>query len=84
MPTSCTSARSIAGNPKVYGQLVQLLAPYTRVIPGAAPAAEDQPELTPEAALAAQLEASRPDTHAPARTATRIRKSLRASGDSDG
>ena len=26
----------VAGNPKVYGQLVQMLAPYTRVIPGAA------------------------------------------------
>jgi myo-inositol-1(or 4)-monophosphatase len=42
----------VAGNPKVYAQLVQILAPYTRVIEAeaavAAPAA-----LTPEAALAA-------------------------------
>jgi myo-inositol-1(or 4)-monophosphatase len=27
----------VAGNPKVYGQLVQILAPYTRVIKDDAP-----------------------------------------------
>ncbi len=30
----------VAGNPKVYGQLVQMLTPYTRVIAGAEPGAE--------------------------------------------
>jgi len=49
----------VAGNPKVYGQLVQILAPYTRAIkaddPGtsATAAAEAPAGLTPEAALAA-------------------------------
>jgi myo-inositol-1(or 4)-monophosphatase len=61
----------IAGNPKVYGQLVQLLSPYTRVIAGAAPGAEDEPT-TPETALAAQLESAGPA--APSRAVTRIRK----------
>ncbi len=45
----------VAGNPKIYGQLVKLLSPYTRIIsdePAAAPAAPEAPELTPEAALA--------------------------------
>ena len=46
----------VAGNPKVYAQLVQILAPYTRVIkadePAAAPAA-GAAALTPEQALAA-------------------------------
>jgi len=45
----------VAGNPKIYGQLVKLLAPYTRIIsdePVSAPAAEATPELTPEVALA--------------------------------
>lgn len=44
----------VAGNPKIYGQLVKLLSPYTRIIsdePAAAPAAAETPELTPEAAL---------------------------------
>jgi myo-inositol-1(or 4)-monophosphatase len=43
----------VAGNPKIYGQLVQILAPYTRVLKGdEAPAAEGG-LLTPEEALAA-------------------------------
>jgi myo-inositol-1(or 4)-monophosphatase len=62
----------IAGNPKVYGQLVHLLAAHSRVLAGAVPGAEDEPT-TPEAALAAQLETAAPAT--PARAATRIRKS---------
>lgn len=61
----------VAGNPKIYGQLVQTLAPYTRVAKaesahagaaGAADAAsataaraQAEPETTPEAALAAAL-----------------------------
>ena len=44
----------VAGNPKVYAQLVQILAPYTRAIKADEPAAAPSPAgLTPEAALAA-------------------------------
>ena len=46
----------VAGNPKVYGQLVQLLAPYTRVIaPDDAAPPGDAPAPTPESALAAAV-----------------------------
>ncbi len=50
----------VAGNPKVYGQLVPLLAPYSRVIKDdGSDAAADQDDnpaaLTPEAALAAAV-----------------------------
>ncbi|MGL6111797.1 MAG: inositol monophosphatase family protein [Rubrivivax sp.] len=63
----------VAGNPKVYGQLVQILTPYTRVIPGAALAEGDaDAALTPEAALAASAVEAPP---APAKAAVRIRKS---------
>lgn len=51
----------VAGNPKVYGQLVQLLAPYTKVI-------KDEPEVPPPAPAA---EAPAP---AAKRTPVRIRK----------
>jgi myo-inositol-1(or 4)-monophosphatase len=46
----------IAGNPKIYAQLVTLLSPFTRMIAGA-PAAPSGGvhEVTPEAALAATL-----------------------------
>ncbi len=70
----------VAGNPKVYAQLVQILAPYSRVITPDEPAhAAAAPALTPEAALAS--------THAaPAETARkkgplRIRKADAPSGD---
>lgn len=57
----------VAGNPRIYGQLVQMLAPYTRVLKEAkdakdAPVAADAeaahapPLTTPEAALAAALD----------------------------
>ena len=50
----------VAGNPKVYAQLVQILAPYSKAIkadePAAAPAAV--PETTPEQALAATVAAA--------------------------
>jgi myo-inositol-1(or 4)-monophosphatase len=66
----------IAGNPKVYGQLVQLLAPYTRVIPGATTAhpgeGEVEPALTPELALAAAAP--------PPKAAARVRKHDLGSG----
>jgi myo-inositol-1(or 4)-monophosphatase len=71
----------VAGNPKVYGQLVQLLAPYTRVIkPEDAAVAAHADADTPQRALAAGVArdgaaatAAAP-TVAPARSATRIRK----------
>jgi myo-inositol-1(or 4)-monophosphatase len=61
----------VAGNPKIYGQLVQILAPYTRAIANgdaaaAAPAAVRH-ELSPEEALAA-TEAGPPGTRADAPT----------------
>ena len=58
----------VAGNPKVYGQLVQILAPYTRVIKdeaAAADAAEPQPSATQAFVEAAA---------APAKKALRLRK----------
>ena len=47
----------VAGTPKVYGQLVQMLTPYTRVIKADEPTAEAAPasQGTPESALAATL-----------------------------
>ena len=54
----------VAGNPKVYGQLVQLLAPHTHVI-GTVPAAEEEVAAAPEAAAAEP------------KTAVRVRKSGR-------
>lgn len=46
----------VAGNPKVYAQLVQILAPYTRVIKPDEPAATAAPAgVTPEQALAATV-----------------------------
>jgi myo-inositol-1(or 4)-monophosphatase len=53
---------AVAGNPKVYAQLVQILAPYTRVIaadpaPASDAAAEPATE-TPETALAASVAAA--------------------------
>jgi len=46
----------VAGTPKIYGQLVQMLAPYTRVIKADESNAEGAaPEGTPEDALAASL-----------------------------
>ena len=76
----------IAGNPKVYAQLVTLLSPFTRVIADApaAGAAHDAPhEVTPEAALAATLgdEPGTPAAAAPAvvkRAPVRIRKEAMA------
>jgi myo-inositol-1(or 4)-monophosphatase len=51
----------VAGNPKVYGQLVQLLAPYTKVI-------KEETEAAPP------TEEATPPQPAPARKAVRIRK----------
>ncbi len=68
----------VAGNPKVYGQLVQLLAPYTRVIKEEAPVAAAADIAAPDATQAfleagASAEAPAPAT-APARKSVRIRK----------
>ncbi len=70
----------VAGNPKIYGQLVQMLSPFTRVIKGsdkAADAAVDaassaEPATTPEAALSATL--SMPAAATARKAAVRIRK----------
>lgn len=65
----------VAGNPKVYGQLVQVLAPYTRIIKepeATAPAAADaQPDAT-DAFVAAVTPA--PAASAEKKRPTRIRK----------
>ena len=66
----------LAGNPKVYGQMVSILAPYTRVIKEghhtAAPHT-DTSALTPEEALIA-TQAAAPAVEAPKKKAVRIRK----------
>ena len=61
---------AVAGNPKVYGQLVQLLAPYSKAIKAGEAAAPTAP--TPEEVLASALAASA----APAtpRKTVRVRK----------
>jgi len=64
----------VAGNPKIYGQLVQMLAPHTHVIADT-PAAEAD-ALTPEAALAAQLAAGTAPS-AEAKPGLRVRKPAR-------
>ena len=60
----------VAGCPKVYGQLVQILTPYTRIIKGGEEAIEIA-AVTPEVALAAALVDSAdmpaPDKRAPVR-----------------
>jgi len=71
----------VAGNPKVYGQLVSILAPYTRVIKDtgtadAAPAADKEPgalDSFVDAQAAAEAPAQAP-APAPARPAVRVRK----------
>jgi len=62
---------AVAGNPRVYGQLVQLLKPYSKAISDAPAATETTAGTTPESALAAAL------ADAPKKTikATRVRKS---------
>ncbi len=72
----------VAGNPKVYGQLVGMLAPYTRVVeeePVAADVAGAATSVTPEAALAATL-APQPVAK---RVAVRIRKNATPAGRQD-
>ena len=71
----------VAGNPKIYGQLVQMLTPYTKVIKAdapagatASPATADDGALTPEAALSAAVETAAPAPAFPKKAAVRIRK----------
>jgi myo-inositol-1(or 4)-monophosphatase len=66
---------AVAGTPKVYGQLVQMLAPFSRAIKSAEPAAAPSTRRTPtpEDALAATIIGVQPE---PKKTlkATRLRK----------
>jgi myo-inositol-1(or 4)-monophosphatase len=62
----------MAGNPRIYAQMVNILSPYSHVIqdtPAAAPGAPREAELTPEQALAA--------TEAPPAAAPEKRKAVR-------
>lgn len=68
----------VAGNPKIFAQLVPLLAPYSRAITESSPDSKSDgtdptPETTPEQALAATVEVAAPEA-APKKTAVRIRK----------
>ena len=71
----------VAGNPKIYAQLVTMLAPFTSIVPAEA-AAQPAPiadALTPEAALAATQSgvaaaATTPAEPAKKKVAVRIRK----------
>jgi len=67
----------VAGNPKVYAQLVPLLAPYTHVIGEEAvhAAGAAQEATATEAFVASVVEAPTAETAAPKKTALRIRKS---------
>ena len=68
----------VAGNPKVYGQLVQILAPYTRVIKEDAPAEDATAATGPDATQAFVQAAAQAPHNAPHKTphkaALRIRK----------
>ena len=63
---------AVAGTPKVYGQLVQLLKPYSKAIKAEEPAAPPAP--TPEEVLAAALADSAAATPRKTLKATRVRK----------
>jgi len=68
----------VAGNPKVYGQLVQLLAPYTRVIKGEEAAAEGAERGAPAEAASDIVAAALAAAAAPAEEpAARERKPVR-------
>ena len=64
----------VAGCPKIYGQLVQMLTPYTRIIKADAEVPELPPAVTPETVLAAALLDSGESSPAPKRASVRIRK----------
>lgn len=80
----------VAGNPKVYGQLVQILAPYTKVIddaPATAPAAAAAPDATAAFVAAAASPAAQGAPGAPgspvvpARKAVRVRRAATPGGE---
>ncbi|NBD19958.1 inositol monophosphatase [Aquabacterium fontiphilum] len=76
----------VAGTPRIYGQLVKTLAPYTRVIKeDDAPAAEDE-AVTPEAALqqAAEAAESVEPAAAPARRVLKAKAAPAADADTRG
>ncbi len=69
----------LAGSPKIYGHLVKLLTPYSRVITAEeaaeAKAEQDTAQATPASALAASIAAAeQTQTEAPKRKAIRLRK----------
>ncbi|MDZ5456606.1 inositol monophosphatase family protein [Azohydromonas lata] len=68
----------VAGSPRIYGQLVQILSPYSRVIKAdeaEGAAAEAGAQATPEQALADSLKAEAPaEAPAPKKGPVRIRK----------
>jgi myo-inositol-1(or 4)-monophosphatase len=69
----------VAGNPRIYGQLVQLLAPYTRVIKAEDATAEETPSARPEGAGTAgrnesAVSAPQGPPSGAARAAVRVRK----------
>jgi myo-inositol-1(or 4)-monophosphatase len=68
----------VAGTPKVYGQLVQILSPYTRVIKD--PEA-DAPAAAAEAADPVQALAAAPAAAPAKKTPVRIRKAAPAGDD---
>jgi myo-inositol-1(or 4)-monophosphatase len=67
----------VAGNPKVYGQLVQILAPYTRVIKDE-PAGDGAVAAEPDATQAFVDAASAPPA---AKKPLRVRKIAAPQGD---
>ncbi len=69
----------VAGNPRIYAQLVQILSPYTRVIKQEEGTSADAQPVTPEAALAATL--SKPAEPAKKKGPVRIRKADLADKD---
>ncbi len=83
----------VAGSPKPYGQLVQLLSPFTRVIAKDVPAASattplsaivDPVELTPEQALAGSEAVPAPARRAPTRiTKDTMQRERQAAADAE-
>ena len=65
---------AVAGNPKIYGQLVQLLAPYTRVIKDEPAAAAAPEEDATQAFMGAVGAAGAEPAPAPKKAPVRIRK----------
>jgi myo-inositol-1(or 4)-monophosphatase len=76
----------VAANPKIYGQLVRLLAPYTHVIKGATSvdaATGSGAMLTPETALAASVQADATPAVATTRRPQPVRKTTMSKARSD-